>query len=239
MLIEHRAYTLRPGNLDAFLTAQTVRGFERVRPIMERLIGYFVTHSGPETQVVHLYNFASYDDWTKRLHGLYDIKELEPYFKTVRPLMLAQENKFLAPAPIVELTPRWGNGNNWLPADRPILGKLGKSATNLVEESTLILTPGALAAYWQAYREHGLAAGSLATTSLLGCFYSLVGRQHQVVHYRSYADYPALRAHRDALAGNASWREFQRTCAPLVMSADTKVMEPAPLAPMSPLYEGA
>jgi NIPSNAP len=239
MLIEHRAYTLRPGNLDAFLTAQTVRGFERVRPIMECLIGYFVTQGGPETQIVHLYNFASYDDWTRRLHGLYGIKELEPYFKTVRPLMLAQENKFLVPAPIAELTPRWGNGNNWLPADGPILGRLGKATSNLVEESTLILTPGALVAYWQAYREQGLQAGSLATANLLGCFYCLVGRQHQVVHYRAYADYPALRSHRDALAANASWQAFQRVVAPLVMSAETKIMEPAPLAPMSPLFAGA
>ncbi len=54
MLIEHRAYTLRPGNLDAFMQAQLDRGFELVGAIMERLIGYFVVRSGPEDQIVHL-----------------------------------------------------------------------------------------------------------------------------------------------------------------------------------------
>lgn len=236
MLIEHRAYTLKPGNLDAFLQAQVTRGFDLVKPIMERLIGYFITHGGPDTQVVHLYNFDSYEDWTRRLHGLYGVKGLEPYFGTVRPLMIAQENKFLAPAPITALTPRWGNGNSWLPAHGPILGRLGKPATTIIEESTLILCPGALPLYWQAYREHGLAAGGLATDSLVACFYTLVGRQHQVVHYRAYQDYAALRAHRDAAAANASWRAMQRAVAPFVAQADTKIMEPAPIAAMSPLF---
>ena len=236
MLIEQRAYTLRPGNLDAFLQAQVTRGFDIVKPIMERLIGYFVTHGGPDTQVVHLYNFDSYDDWTRRLHGLYGVKGLEPYFGTVRPLMLAQENKFLAPAPIAELTPRWGNGNNWLPAHGPVLGKLGKPATNVIEEATLTLNPGALPIYWQAYREHGLVAGGLATANLIACFYTLVGRQHQVIHYRAYQDYAALRSHRDIMAANASWQAFQRAAARLIVHAETKIMEPAPIAQMSPLF---
>jgi hypothetical protein len=239
MLIEHRAYTLKPGNLEAFLQAQIERGFDLVRPIMDRLIGYFITHGGTDSQIVHLYCFDSYDDWTRRLHGLYGVKALEPYFVKVRPLMLAQENKFLVPAPIAELTPRWGNGNDWVPAQGPILGRLGKAGTNVIEEATLNLRPGALPVYWQAYRDHALGADGIATANLLACFYCLVGRQHQVIHYRAYTDYAALRSHRDAMASNDSWRAFQQVVSPLVVGAENKIMEPSPLAEMSPLFIGA
>jgi hypothetical protein len=235
MLIEHRAYTLRPGNSAAFWALQQERGFELVRPIMERLIAYFATQSGPLEQIVHLYRFDSYDDWTRRLHGLYGVAALESYFKRVRPLMLAQENRFLVPAPIAELTPLWGNGNDWLPGATPLVDRAVQPAL-VVEESTLIMLPGSLPTYWQAYREHGLAAGNVATANLVGCFYTLVGRQHQVTHYRHYPSYAAQQAHAAALAENARWKAFMQIVAALAVSAETKLLAPAPIPQMAPLF---
>jgi hypothetical protein len=100
MLIERRCYTLKAGGLGAFWRAQDDRGYESVRPILDRLIGYFSAVSGPVDQVVHLYRYDSFEDWQTRLHGLYAVSSLEPYFKTVRALMSTQENAFLKPAPL-------------------------------------------------------------------------------------------------------------------------------------------
>ncbi|TBR20784.1 MAG: NIPSNAP family protein, partial [Reyranella sp.] len=115
MLIERRAYTMRPGRMDEFIDAQLERGFgPPIRQILDRLIAYFRTVSGPTDEVVHLWRFDSFEDWTSRLHSLYGRPELEPYFKTVRSLMVAQQNTFLVPAPLPALTPYWGNGQDWL-----------------------------------------------------------------------------------------------------------------------------
>ena len=77
----------KPGLLERFYETQVERGFDAVRPVIDRVIGYFSTVSGPADQVIHLYAFDSLDDWQTRLHGLYGVPELEPYFLNVRPLM--------------------------------------------------------------------------------------------------------------------------------------------------------
>src|SRR3546814_17643957 len=81
MILEHRAYTMKPGNLERFYELQVDRGFGLVKPIMERLIGYFTTLSGPAEQVVHLYAFDTLEDWRMRLHGLYPVAALQSYFQ--------------------------------------------------------------------------------------------------------------------------------------------------------------
>jgi NIPSNAP len=235
MLIEHRAYTMQPGQLARFYELQIERGFDLVAPIIERLLGYFSVVGGPQDQVVHLYRFDGYDDWVKRLHGLYGITALEPYFTKVRAVMLAQENKFLAPAPLAALTPLVGNGNDWLPGRRRWLD-IGANPDMLIEESTLIMKPGSLPPYWVGYNTHGIAAGEVATSHLFGVFVSTVGRLHQVLHYRVYPNESALRAHRRALAANEQWQAFMKIVGPMTASADSKLMTPAPIAPMSPLF---
>ena len=41
MIFERRAYTMEPGHVPAFDRAQTDRGFDLVKPYMDRLGGYF------------------------------------------------------------------------------------------------------------------------------------------------------------------------------------------------------
>jgi hypothetical protein len=235
MLIEKRVYTLRPGLTDAFMRAQAERGFEQVRPILEKLIGYFSTQGGPRDQIVHLYRFDSYEDWVRRLHGLYKVPELEPYFRTVRPLMLAQENEFLAPAPIAALTPLWGNGKDAAPrgalAQAPALG-----APMLVEEQVTQLLPGKMPGYWEAWKNHGLGTGELATLRLIGVFTTAVGQQHKVTWYRWHADRAARDASRDALAAHPGWQAFLSETSSLVASYESKLLTPAPFAEMSPMF---
>ena len=233
MLIEHRAYTARPGHLKAFFEAQIERGFPLVQPILDRLVGFFSTTAGPDDQIVHLYRFDSYEDWVKRLHGLYGVAALQPYFAKVRPMMLAQANKFLVPAPVAALTPYLGNGNDWLPGQRTV----GRASPEwLVDESTATLFPGGLPKYWEAARDPALGTGSVATEHLFGVFYSLVGQQHEVVTYRYYPSFAAREAHRESLARNTAYQSFMRTVSALAAKSETKLLRPAPIAQMSPLF---
>ena len=238
MLIEQRVYTLKAGCMEAFWQAQHTRGYELIKPILDRLIGYFSTVTGPDCQIVHLYRYDSYDDWLNRLQGLYRITALESYFKTARPLLLAQENRFFVPAPIVELTPFWGNGNDWLPGGRQY-ANLATEPALLVEESVTTLLPGTLPAYWQSYKDYGLPAGEVATAHLLGSFVSLVGKQHQVFHYRCYPDFPARRRHLETRVEDSKWRAFSETVAPLIVSCENKLLQPAQIEQLSPLFFGS
>lgn len=236
MLFEYRAYTLRPGNEYAFWDAQLMRGLDpQRRPIMARVVGYFATRTGPVDQIVHLWRFDSYDDWYTRLYSGYGDPANEPYYRKVRALMLAQENRFLAPAPVAELTPLWGNGNDWRTGGAPV-ADLASMPDLVIEQTVHQLAPGSMPAFWQAYREKGVRAGAAALDGLLGCFSTLVGQQHQVTQFRMHASAAAWAASAEALRRNVDWAAFLDAVKPLTVGYDSRLMRPSPIAAMSPLF---
>lgn len=235
MLFEQRCYTLKPGTTTAFWQTQVERGFELAEPIQQRLVGFFSNVSGPVDQVTHLYRYDSFDDWKNRLHGLYAVSALQPYFRSVRALMTAQRNQFFAVAPVAELNPLWGPGRDWVPEQRaPRLP--GAAPGSLVEEHSTFLLPGTIDAFWQAWREMLVEPDLVDAASLIGTFVSLTGRLHQVLVYRHFPDNGA----RDALAlrrqTSAAWARLQASLGPMVTASETKLLRPAPLAPLAPLF---
>jgi hypothetical protein len=220
MLIERRCYTLKAGGLGAFWRAQDDRGYESVRPILDRLIGYFSAVSGPVDQVVHLYRYDSFEDWQTRLHGLYAVSSLEPYFKT---------------APLEALSPIWNGDRDWLPRDGPLF-EGAKSKRVLVEECTHLLMPGTLPAYWAAWADVGVNALESDAASQLGSFVTVVGKQHEVRHYRVHESFDALQLDSDASASDTRWREFSSAIAPYCIRGERQLLLPASIAPLSPLF---
>jgi len=166
---------MKPGLHERFYETQVERGFDAIKPVLDRLIGYFSTVSGPLEQVVHLYAFASLEDWRDRLHGLYDVPELLPYFEKVRPIMLAQENHVLLPAPVEALTPHFRIGDFWQRTDGPLPGA-GSMRELVLEEQVISVRPGQLPKYWKAIEELGLSALSPLDTNRLGSFFMNRGR---------------------------------------------------------------
>lgn len=234
MLIERRAYTFRPGTLDAFWKAQTDRGVDpATRPIMARLICYFETASGPRDQIVHLWRYDSYDDWFARL--FFKSPKAEPYYRAVRPLMLAQENRFMLPAPVAEFSPLWSDRQDWLTGAAPI-ADLELYPELMVEEDTTVLQPGSLPAYWEACR--ALAGGSdeNARHRMIGCFYTLVGQQHQVTQYRWHTDLAEREALMRAQRGAPVRQRFLEAIRPLTVSQQVILLRPAPVAELVPLF---
>jgi NIPSNAP len=234
MLIEHRAYTLNLGATDLFWNAQRERGEHGLRPILDRLIGAFATRSGTTDQIVSLYRYDSFDDWQTRLFGLYAEPTLQPYLRAVRPLIVRQESRFLMPAPLPELTPRWGNGRDWLPGHGPVFAS--PRAANIVDELTLSFAAGGVPACWEAFRKHALTDDPVVTTGLFGGFSSIAGALNQVLLYWHFPDVQAWSAHRASLLESVRWKGFLRTMAPSTVAAESKILAPSEVADMSPLF---
>jgi hypothetical protein len=74
------------------------------------------------------------------------------------------------------------------------------------------------------------------TDNLVACFHTLVGRFHQVVHYRSYSDLPARQRHQARLQHDASWQRLVEATLPLTLGCDNKLLQPAALPQLSPLF---
>lgn len=192
-------------------------GFDpRTRPTLARAIGYFAA----DERLVHYWRFDSFEDWMARLHR----KDAgrEDYFRKVRPLMEVQESRFLLPAPAPALTPYWGNGKDWLPGDAPV-ADFARHPQLVAEERVLDFRPGGLPEAWAALERLGAVPG------LLGCFYTLVGRQHQVALLRWHAD----RAAQENAAG------FLAEIEALAVRSEARVLTPVRLEAFSPLFRGA
>lgn len=236
MILEHRVYTMRPGNLEAFVQAQIDRGFDLMEPLIHNCVGYFATIAGTANQMVHLWAFDDLEDWRARYNAVYAVPELQPYFATVRPLMLAQEVKMLIPAPLAELTPLWGEGRDWRAGDT-VIGDLAVAPKTIVEEQTLSLLPGSLPKYWEAYAKHGIEALEPLADRLIGCFFTLIGPLHQVVHLWRFDDY-ADRDHRHAeVAAHDGWRVYSELVKPMAVGQKIRLTRPVNVAPMSPLFK--
>ncbi|MBO6784234.1 MAG: NIPSNAP family protein [Alphaproteobacteria bacterium] len=235
MILEHRAYTMQPGLHERFYELQVERGFDAIKPVLDRLVGYFSTVSGPLEQVVHLYAFASLEDWRDRLHGLYDVPELLPYFEKVRPIMLAQENHVLLPAPVDALAPYFKPDTYWQRTDGPIPGAADMRDL-ILEEQIISLRPGQLPKYWSAIEKCGLNALSPLDKNRLGSFFMMVGPLHQVYHYWFFDGFDDRTRRLNAVHMNPEWAAFQEEVRPIVARQETKLMRPAPVAEMVPVF---
>ena len=234
MIFERRRYTARAGQHDEFIRLQRVRGFDgAMTAIMERLIGYFTTVSGATEQFVHLYRYDDFADWVRRLHGLYGVAELEPYFQAVRPILSCQETAFFMPAPIDELNPLWSGGRDWLPGTGGHQWDLRESPDLIVEETTVTLVPGGLPRYWAALEE---SAASPPRPDILATWHALTGRLHVVVSYavfRSMADRDAGHAAARASDAVAAVDDAVRD---VVVARESALLRPVRLQEMSPLF---
>ncbi len=241
-LFELRCYTLKAGATAAFWQAQVDRGFDLVAPIQQRLVGYFSTAADAAAgeQIWHLYRYDGFDDWRQRLHGLYGVAALEPYFATVRALMTAQENRFMQPAPLGALSPLWNDATDWLPGRAELTPMLeGATPDGWVEAQTTVLLPGTQPRWWQAWREAAADDEVLQPDNLLGCFVTLVGRQHQVLTLRRHADADARRRAAQRLQASAQGRRLQQATAGLIVEQQTVLLRPAPLPELAPLFHAA
>ena len=237
MIFERRRYTARAGMHDEFIRLQRVRGFDgAISAIMARLIGYFTTVSGASEQFVHLYRYDDLTDWVDRLHGLYGVALLEPYFLAVRPILSSQESEFFFRAPIDELIPLWSGDNDWLPGPGGHVWDLREIPDLIIEETTVTLVPGGLPRYWAAMEEFGSELPAPPRHDRLATLHAMTGRLHVVVSYTvfpSMADRDAF--HEESRTGDATIA-FDNSIRDAVVAIETAFLRPVGVPEMSPMF---
>jgi hypothetical protein len=237
MIFERRRYTARAGMHDEFIRLQRVRGFDgAIGAIMARLIGYFTTVSGASEQFVHLYRYDDFTDWLNRLHGLYGVPELEPYFRDVRPILSSQETDFFLPAPIDDLVPLWSGRNDWLPDSGRRLWDLRERPDLVVEESTIALVPGGLPRFWSALEELGPEMPSPPRRDRLATWHSMTGRLHVVVSYTVFASMADRDAFHVARRANDATMAFAVATRDAIIANETAYLKPVQVPEMSPMF---
>lgn len=102
MIVEMREYTLVPGTVPEYFTLYEAEGMEIQREILGRNLGYYSTEVGPSlNQVVHLWAYESLDDRGARRKRLQAHPGWQAYVQKIRPMIVAQTNRILHPAPFM------------------------------------------------------------------------------------------------------------------------------------------
>ena len=234
MIFERRAYTAEPGLVPEFDAANVERGFDFVAPMMQRLVGYFSTRTGPLDQIVHFYRYDDLGDWNTRLRGMYGVPELTPYFVRARKLLRRQESAFFDLLPVEELNPLWAGGRDWLPGKSDTLAPLGEGI--VVEERSFQLRPGGVPGFVDACSAHGIAALAPLADRTIGAVVSATGPLHLVKLWWWFASEDERAARHAEVSTSAEWAAFVSALAPLNAEQSTLLLQPRPVPEMSPLF---
>jgi len=104
VIVEMREYTLHPGKVPEYLQLYEQEGMEIQRRILGRMVGYYSTEIGPSiNQIVHLWAYDSLDDRVARRRRLQSDPGWQAYVQKMRPMLAAQTNRILNPAPFFHL----------------------------------------------------------------------------------------------------------------------------------------
>jgi hypothetical protein len=103
VIVEMREYTLHAGKVPEYLELYENEGLAIQREVLGHLVGYYATEVGPAVnQVVHLWAYESFEDRDARRRRLAEHPGWQSYLKKMRPMLVAQCNRLMRPAPFFE-----------------------------------------------------------------------------------------------------------------------------------------
>jgi hypothetical protein len=98
-----REYTLQAGKVPEYLKLYESEGLAIQREVLGHLVGYYATEVGPAVnQVVHLWAYESFEDREARRRRLAADPGWQSYVQKIRPMLVAQCNRLMTPAPFFE-----------------------------------------------------------------------------------------------------------------------------------------
>jgi len=95
MVIEMRAYTLKPGTSAAYLKIYEEKAMEVHKHVLGNLIGYFTTEIGDINQVIHLWGYDSFEDRQRRRAELATNTTWQAFLQLAFPYFVSQEVQLL------------------------------------------------------------------------------------------------------------------------------------------------
>jgi hypothetical protein len=99
MIVEKRTYQLKIGAMHDFLKVYESEGLPLQSEVWGNLLGYFVSEVGGLNRVVQLWGFESFEDRLQRRAKLSAMPEWRAFLAKAAPMVSAQENELLTPAP--------------------------------------------------------------------------------------------------------------------------------------------
>ena len=97
MIIDHRTYTVKHGNIKAYISLFEKEGLPIQLKHLGNLIGYFETAIGPLNQVIHLWGYESLAAMETRRAARDADPAWAEYKKKSGGMLESQENKIIAP----------------------------------------------------------------------------------------------------------------------------------------------
>ena len=99
MVVDFRAYTLKPGTAATFLELFEREGLEPQQRILGNFMGLYRTEFGDINQIIMMFGYTDAGDRERRRAALYDDPAFAAYLKKAREFIVAQEVRLLKPAP--------------------------------------------------------------------------------------------------------------------------------------------
>src|SRR6202011_5792637 len=87
MIFDHRTYTIKPNRLAKFLETYERLALPLQRKYLGEPYGFFVTHIGPMSRVVHLWQYDNLTDRERRC----DAMEADPAWQAYRRIALEED----------------------------------------------------------------------------------------------------------------------------------------------------
>jgi NIPSNAP len=234
MILERRAYTLRPGLASEFWKLQHEWNKPQQIPLyLERNVGYFQSIAGDAEQIIHIQRYDDFADWRQRVAANQSPARAD-YYVAARKLLTAQENAFFAPSPVAKLSPLWNESRDWTPGE-PGFGSAVEGDAIVVVEETIDLFPGALPTFWSHYGEFAQTK-DFDASGLIGAFSSITGVLHRVHEYRWFPTLEAAQSHKARLEASAAWRKLRDAAQPLTRRNSAAILIPSPVPWMRALF---
>jgi hypothetical protein len=97
MIFEERVYDLHPGRAPEYQAIIENEGIAIQRPILGRLVGYYLSDIGPLHQIVHIWAYDGIEDRAARRKVLLSDPRWQAIGARLQPLCAHQQNKILFP----------------------------------------------------------------------------------------------------------------------------------------------
>ena len=210
MIYELRTYTLMPGKQGEYLKLNQEVGRPTRGDKYGKLEGSWTTEFGLLNQYVHLWSYPSLDE-RERLRA--DLQKntdwTQGYVPKIRPMIVAQENKFLSA--VLPLTP---------PAEAGNLYELRWYRTHVGKAGEWLGLFKAIMPVREKYSKN------------VGLWQTEAGQLNEVVHLWAYRD-PNHRAEtRRAAAADPAWKDTASKLGPLMQTMASTLLVPTSFSPL-------
>jgi hypothetical protein len=210
MIYELRTYTLFPGKQGEYLKLNAEVGRKIRGDNYGRLAGAWTTEFGTLNQYVHLWEYPDLNA-RDRLRGELQKNEAwtKEYVPQIRPLIIAQENKFLSP--VLPLKPPTTAGHVYeLRTYRAATGKVGE---------------------WLGHFKAIMPTREKYSKNV-GVWQTEAGQLNEGCHLWAYRDLNDRAATRAKVLEDPEWQAFLKKSAPLLLEMRSIILNPTGPSPM-------